>query len=179
MENTGLNRFLCYRTYQSLKTLVCISGGMIKHTDCPRLFFHEPFVCRGLTCWSTQARDLGNATLNHESLCGHPMRTVLSLPQKDSFQSNTKAPFLFLCWLRLGLHLRPCSSLWAQKSLDVKTSMESHFMSGLWWKSGGESGEERVIKGKGKSLHLTKWSIKRYCLGPSLVVQWLRICLPV
>ena len=99
---------------------------------------------------------------------------------KRQFSIQYKGPIpLPMLTQRLGLHLRPCSSLWAQKSLDVKTSMESHFMSGLWWKLGGESGEGRVIKGKGKSLHLTKWSIKRYCLGPSLVVQWVRICLPV
>lgn len=60
------------------------------------------------------------------------MRTVISLPQKDSFQSNTKAPFLFLCWTQTGASLKTLlPSLWAQKSLDVKTSMESHFMSGL------------------------------------------------
>lgn len=85
MENTGLNRFLCYRTYQSLKTLVCILGGMIKHTDCPRLFFHEHFVFRGLTCWSTRARDLGNATLNHESPCGHPIIRYFPYHKKTVF----------------------------------------------------------------------------------------------
>ena len=81
---------------------------------------------------------------------------AIQRPHSSSYLDSETGASLKTLLFPVGSHLRPCSSLWAQKSLDVKTSMESHFMSGLCQKSGGESGEGRVIKGKVKSLHLTK-----------------------
>ena len=66
------------------------------------------------------ACDLGNATLHHDSPCGRPMHTVLSPSQKNIFQSGHKGGIpLPVLTQRLGLHPRPSSSLWAQKSLEM------------------------------------------------------------
>lgn len=66
------------------------------------------------------ACDWGNATLHHDSPCGRPMHTVLSPLQKDIFQSGRKGGIpLPVLTQRLGLHPRPSSSLWAQKSLEM------------------------------------------------------------
>ena len=62
-------------------------------------------LLQGVTCWSTRARDLGNATLNHESPCvryfPHHKRTFFNLIQRPHSTSSPdpatgtllKAPF--------------------------------------------------------------------------------------